>query len=662
MNRLPRGKLSEAWTPWRVPFTPGLCLLLVALVGLVFGQSLGFGFANVDDADYVTKNPAVTHGLTVHGFIWAFTHFHAANWHPLTWISHMLDCQIYGLRPRGHHLTNLLLHSATAVTLFLTLRAMTRALWPSAFVAAVFAVHPLRAESVVWIAERKDLLSGFFFALTLLAYLRYTRRPGRGNYLLVLATFVAGLLSKPMLVTLPAVLLLLDYWPLERFGKEKSARLFLEKLPMFLCGLALGVVTLFAQHDAIMDIASVPMAVRLGNAVVSCWIYLRQTIWPVGLAPFYPFPPAGISIPQLIISSLALGAISAAVFRFHSRKYLVTGWLWFLIMLGPVIGIIQVGEQSHADRYTYLPQLGLLIALTWACADLTSRWPRARFVAGPLAAVVLAGLIVQARTQTGYWRNSEVLWRHALSVTPDNRVARRNLGQALQEDGKTDDAVENYRRALVFETRQPPVLTNLGAILLEKGDPHGAMEYFHAALQIQPKYAEAESNLGLALSDLGQNEESLAHFQRALAIDPDFADAHYNLGNSFLALGRLAEAVAEYKSALELNPNDERALNNLAWILATAPQPNIRDGGAAVRYASRADEFMQKKNPVIAATLAATLAEQGHFPEAIEAAQRAAALATSAGNAALANSIRRQRQSYEAGAPFRDPRFSAPSR
>ncbi|MDQ6939016.1 MAG: tetratricopeptide repeat protein [Verrucomicrobiota bacterium] len=602
MKSLPQEKLTASASRWPVLITAGICISLVALVWIVFGQTLGFDFANVDDSSYVLKNIAVARGLTSHGFVWAFTHFHAGNWHPFTWISHMIDCQRFGLKPRGHHFTNVLLHSATAVALFLSLREITRAVWPSAFLAAIFAIHPLRAESVVWVAERKDVLSGFFFVLTILAYVRYARRPSRGRYLLTLGIFVAGLLSKPMLVTVPVVLLLLDYWPLDRFGKGQSVRLFVEKIPMFICAFAVAIATLFAQRDAIIEIANVPIATRIGNAITSYGIYLRQTFWPTNLAPFYPL---GVSIPALLISSFFLIAISLAIFFFRDRKFLVTGWLWYLVMLLPVIGLVQVGEQSHADRYTYLPQIGLLIALTWAITDLTSSSSRARFVLGPVSAIVLLALIIDARRQTGYWQNSETLWRHALAVTPDNPVARRNLGEVQQDMGRLDEAVENYRRALAFDPAQALAHTNLGVILLEKGNPREAIQHFETALKIRPKYVEAESNLGLALSESHRVEDSFVHLQRAIEIDPDFADAHYNLGTSFLSLGHFAEAVTEYKKAIDLNPADERALNNLAWILSTAPQENIRDGKEAVACALRADELTAGKNPRTGATLAA---------------------------------------------------------
>lgn len=621
------------------------------MVWIVFGQTLGFDFANVDDSSYLLRNPGVAHGLTSRGLVWAFTHFHAGNWHPLTWISHMIDCQLFGLNPRGHHLTNVLLHAASAITLFLVLWQMTDAIWRSAFVAAVFALHPLRAESVVWIAERKDVLSGFFFLLTIAAYARYARRLTSSSYLLLTVLLVLGLLCKPMLVTLPVVLLLLDFWPLDRFGKGQNIRLFVEKIPMLICASALAVVTVFAQRDVITEIADVSIATRIGNAITSYGIYLRQTFWPTDLAPFYPF---GFSVLALIVSSLFLMAISLAVFHFRDRKYLVTGWLWYLLMLLPVIGLLQVGEQSHADRYTYLPQIGLLIALTWASADLITSGPRTRIAFGAASLIILVGLTLEARRQTGYWKNNETLWRHALAVTPDNPVARRNLGQVLQDTGRIDEAVENYRRALSFDSRQVLAHTNLGVILLEKGNLREAIEHFETALKLRPTYVEAESNLGLALSESGHVEDSVEHLRRAIEIDPDFADAHYNLGTSLLSLRRLSESVTEYKKAVELNPLDERALNNLAWILSTAPQENIRNGKEAVAYSLRADELTKGKNPRIGATLAAAYAEFGRFEDAAKNARHAADLAASDGNEALAASIRSQLQNYEAGLPLRD--------
>src|SRR5881394_2618994 len=348
---------------------------LTNLLWLVFGQTIGHPFVAYDDQNYVYENPAVTAGLSADGVRVAFTKPHARNWHPLTTLSHMLDVQLFGLNPAGHHFTNVLLHTFAALLLFSLLRRMTRAVWRSAFVAAVFAIHPLRVESVAWVAERKDVLSGLFFVLTLYAYLRYVRRGGLGRYLIVLALFALGLMCKPMLVSVPFVLLLLDYWPLRCFEQKGATfgRLVIEKLPLIVLSLAACFVTVFAQRPAIQPIERFPFILRLGNALVACLDYLRQTFWPVNLAVFYPWDAARISWLTVGIAVGVLAAVSVCVFLARRRGYPVTGWFWFLIMLGPVSGIVQVGRQAHADRYTYLPQIGLALLVSWAIADVVGR-------------------------------------------------------------------------------------------------------------------------------------------------------------------------------------------------------------------------------------------------------------------------------------------------
>jgi hypothetical protein len=359
---------SKKKTAWPVIVA---CIFLAAIIWLVFGQTLGHEFINFDDDAYVYENPTVAGGFTLQGIPWAFTRVHASNWHPLTWISHMLDCQLYGLNPGGHHLTSVLLHAITAIALFLILRQMTGSLWRSVFVAALFAIHPLRVESVAWVAERKDVLSGLFFVLTIGAYARYARLPRSPlRYGLVLLLFALGLMSKPMLVTLPFVLLLLDYWPLNRVrnGSENNLRtwryLIVEKLPLFCLAAASCLATLFAQTIAIRPLTHISLPLRLGNAVIAVAVYLRQMFWPTDLVVFYPFSALDVTAVATVLSVVLLGGISTAVFVLRRHRYLVTGWLWYLVMLGPVIGILQVGSQAHADRYTYLPQIGLYLLLT----------------------------------------------------------------------------------------------------------------------------------------------------------------------------------------------------------------------------------------------------------------------------------------------------------
>lgn len=612
----------------------GVCIALAAITWLVFGQTLRHEFINYDDNDYVLKNAQVARGLTFEGLAWAFTHVHSSNWHPFTWISHMLDCQLFGLNPRGHHFTNVLLHAATAILLFLVLWQMTNTFWPSAFVAAVFAIHPLRVESVAWIAERKDVLSGLFFVLTLGAYTRYARAAwSLSRYGLVLLLFAAGLMCKPMLVTTPFVLLLLDYWPLGRFHVLQNRRaehlttrrLIVEKLPLFALAFASCAITLFAQKDSMQPVARLSLFPRLSNAVISYTDYLRQMFWPLDLAVLYPWEKVRLSPLNTALSIGILAGISIVVFLLCRRRYLVTGWLWYLIMLGPVIGIIQVGNQARADRYTYLPQIGLYLALTWAMAELTTAWRYRRAFLTSLSGAILAILAFTAHTQASYWRDSEALWSHALRCTTDNIIAEGNLGQACYTKGKTREA----------------------------------MIYLQNSLRIAPNQAPIHSSLGVFYLEMGRMTESLAHLQRALEIEPKFADAHFNLGNTYLQMGRTKEAIAEYQMALDLDPNDTQALNNMAWTLATWPDALTRDGAKAVELAQRADSLTRSENAMASATLAAAYAEAGRLDEAVKTGERAVALARAEGNISRADSIRAQVEIYRSGAAFRDRRFAS---
>jgi tetratricopeptide (TPR) repeat protein len=602
--------LNDRWT------VPGVCIFLAAIIWVVFGQTLGHEFVNYDDDFYVYENPAVTRGLTLQGIIWAFTHVHCSNWHPLTWVSHMLDCQFYGLSPGGHHLTNILLHTATAILLFLILRQMTGALWRSAFVAAVFAIHPLRVESVAWVAERKDVLSGLFFMLTIGAYVRYarcvtgdkwqvtrtaasdrapgpsrvTRRPAEALakaghpslfYCLVLLFFALGLMCKPMLVTLPLVLVLLDYWPLNRLradaatepvfrlaGRLVPRRLVFEKLPLLGLAVASCAVTIFAQTKSILPFENMSLSLRVGNALISCVAYLGQMFWPSGLAVLYPFTAGGVGVSEVVLSLVLLAGISTGVFILRRRRpCFLTGWLWYLIMLAPVIGIVQVGAQARADRYTYLPQIGLYLLLTWAAAELCAGWRHRRVVLGGGSTIILMALIFCARAQTAYWRNSESLWTHTLACTSDNFIGHNNLGIALFKTGNVDEAMVHYQKALEIKPDFAEAHNNLGNFLFQKGSVDEAMVHYQKALEINPDYAEAHYNLGYALLKMGNVDEAIAHLQKALQINPDYAEAHNNLGYALIQKGSVDEATAHFQKALQINPDYADAHNNLGNML-----------------------------------------------------------------------------------------------
>jgi len=545
---------------WQVPV---VCLVLAAITFAVFGQTLGHEFINYDDDVYVYENPVVARGLTLKGIIWAFTGVHANNWHPMTWLSHMLDCQLYGLHPGGHHLTNVLLHTATVIALFLVLRQMTGALWRSAFVAALFAIHPLRVESVAWVAERKDVLSGLFFMLTIGAYVRYARRPWSwGRYGLVLLLFALGLMCKPMLVTLPVVLLLLDYWPLRRV--ESAGRLVLEKLPLLALSAASCVATLLAQNEAIQSTGSFSLPVRFVTALLACKIYLVQMVYPAGLAVFYPFPHKGLPVWQAALAGTLLAIISAAAF-WHRRKqpWLLIGWAWYLVMLFPVVGVIQVGGQAHADRYTYLPQIGIFVAMTWLVAG----WRVSRVALGGLMAGILALFMVCAWQQTAYWQNSETLWTWTLACTTDNDIAQNNLGLVLMQTGRLDAAIACFQQAFQIRPNFAEARNNLGYALLQMGKVDAAIACFQQALQIKPDFAEAHDNLGNALLRMGKVDEAIAHGQRGLQIKPDDAEACVNLGNALFRKGRVDDAIAQYQKALQIKPGLAMARKNLDAVL-----------------------------------------------------------------------------------------------
>jgi len=566
-----------------------ISVLLVAVVWIVFGQTLGHEFVNYDDDQYVYDNPRITNGLSLERIGWAFTHVHADNWHPLTTISHMLDCQLYGLQPWGHHLTNVLLHTAAAIFLFLALWRLTGARWPSAFVGAVFAIHPLRVGSVAWVAERKDVLSGVFFMLTLWAYARYVRskRPASGRYTTVLVFFALGLMCKPTLVALPFVLLLVDYWPLRRFAipllgsKSRSTLnqvavrsaedrsvggqlptqsiqyLLIEKIPFLALSAASCLATLLAQGNTVVPIRQLTFGNRVGNAMVSYVAYIGQMIWPAGLSVFYPHPERGLTIAQVLLASLALLMVSVIFFIWRGKyPFLWIGWLWFLGMLVPMIGLVQVGEQVRADRYTYLPQIGLSFLVTWGAMELFAKWRRGREVLIAIAVLIITGLMADSYIQTSYWRNAETLWNQALANTSGNYVAHNGLGDVLMKKGQVDEAVVHFKKALEIFPDSPVAHVNLGNVLLHNGNWAGAITSYEAAIRVKPNYPSAHNNMGISLMKLGKSDEALAQFREALRIDRDFQKAHRNLVTVLLRLGRRDGAVTHLRELLRLNPDD----------------------------------------------------------------------------------------------------------
>jgi tetratricopeptide (TPR) repeat protein len=598
------------------------------LTWAVFGQTLWHEFINYDDPRYVYENTKITSGLSLSGIAWAFTHIHSMNWHPLTTISHMLDCQLFGLKEGWHHFTNVLLHTFAAILLFLALLQMTGALLRSAFVAAVFAIHPLRVESVAWIAERKDVLSGVCFMLTLLAYVYYTRAPSLKRYLGVALVFVLGLMSKPMLVTLPLVLLVLDYWPLSRIGGHRSGAgrqllmPVLEKIPLIALSAVSSFVTLLVQKGAVGWTEQLPKADRINNAVVSYAAYIWQMFWPVRLAVFYPHPEHRLPLGEIISCLLLLICITAvAVALRKQRPYLITGWLWYLGMLVPVIGLVQVGWQGRADRYTYLPQIGLYIAATWAVADLTALWRHQRTILSAAAIFIIGVLSSCAWVQTTYWRDSETLFKHALAVTTNNDVAENNLGIVFLRQGKLDQAIS----------------------LLQ------------AAVDLRPDNSPAHENLAKALLQNGQVADALIHYRKLLELQPDNIEVHNIVGTVLIQQGRIREGVEEWQKVLAIQPDNGNAMSNLAWVFATSPDDSLRDGAKAVQLAEEALRISGRRIPIIFRTLAAAYAESGEFPKAIQTAQQGIELANSQGNSGLATELQGNIAVYQEERPLRDP-------
>jgi tetratricopeptide (TPR) repeat protein len=647
--------------------TPVVCLLLVALCTIVFGQTLRHEFVNYDDPDYVYQNPKITQGLTLAGVAWAFGNVHARNWHPLTTISHMLDCQIFGLNAGGHHFTNLLLHSAAAVALFLVLRSMTGALWRCAFVAAVFAVHPLRAESVAWVAERKDVLSGLLFVLTLGAYLRYTRRRSAARYLLLIVIFSLGLLAKPMLVTVPFVLLLVDFWPLRRFREEgKALRLLTEKLPLITLAATAALVTFLIQKTGGALRESLPIAWRISNGIVASFAYIRDTFWPTKLAPFYPHLENRLPVWEITIAALALVAVTLLVcIRWKKNPYGVTGWFWYLGMLTPVIGIIEVGAHTRADRYTYLPQMGLLICLTWAVAELSANWRYRRQILGAAGGVVVLALTWSAALQAARWRDSETLWTHTLRVTSDNHVAHNNIADLLYQRGDVDKAFPHYQKAL--EIRSQSHIGNYDFLLALyhnnyanavrwKGALDEAVTHYERAIEFQPDYYDAYLNYGGALLERGSHEAGIAILRKLLQMQPGMAAAHSDLGTALLQQGDEQEAIEHYETALAIDPRSDAPLNNLTWLFATSRDPLIRNPTRAVELAQQATRLLGGDDPMLLHKVAAAHAANGNFQEAIATGERALEIARREGNAGLTNELQQNIARYETGTPLTDVR------
>jgi tetratricopeptide (TPR) repeat protein len=553
----------------------GILAALVVLTVAVYLRAATCGFLWGDDDWYVTANPHVQAGLSLAGVQWAFTTPGPPYWHPMTWLSLQLDYQLYGLHPGGYHLTNVLLHAANTVVLFWALCSMTRAVWRSAFAASLFALHPLHVESVAWVTERKDVLSTFFALLTIAAYVWYARRPGVRRYLLVAAALALGVMSKPMVVTLPCVLLLLDYWPLER-GQAGWRRLVLEKLPMFALSAAASIMTVYSRQMASVDYAPAPLPLeaRFAGALVHYVIYIRQMIWPEGLAFFYPDQPRHLTEWPVIGAGLVLLSLTTlALWQARRRPYLLVGWLWFVGTLVPVMGIAaQVRWQSRADRFTYIPLIGLNIVAAWGLAQLIQARGIRRPAVGWTAAGVLTALAALTWVQIGYWVDSITQYQRTVAVTSGHYVAHAFLAELLERDGRLTEARRQFEQSLASNPNQAEGHESLANFLLRHGARDEAIEHYEQALAIDPCRATAHNNLGVILMDQGNQAEGLSHLEAAVRCDPDLADAHDNLGAALAHHGRLAEAMVQARACVRLAPNHALARLHLGVLLETQDQ------------------------------------------------------------------------------------------
>jgi protein O-mannosyl-transferase len=660
--------------------------LLAAVTLAAFAGVLRNQWTFTDDPAYIFENPHVNRGLTIDGAVWALRGPHGGNWHPLTSLAHMANVSLFGLRPAGHHAVSLILHALNAVLLVFVCFAYTRAWWRSLLVAALFALHPLRVESVAWAAELKDVLSAALFLLALLAYRRWVARPGAGRYAALLVTFALALMAKPMAVSLPVILLALDGWPLRRLGGQLRRRV-LEKWPLFAMALADTLITLAVQRrvGAMSSLDAHGLGPRFANAAVSVWRYLGKTAWPSGLAIFYPDRP--VSPMAAVLATAGLAAVTFLVFWWRrTRPYLATGWLWYLVVLLPVLGIVQVGGQACADRYTYLATVGILVMIVWAGADAVASRPLLRGVAIVLALASLTALGGVTLRQVSRWRDTRTLYEHALAVTPDNAVAECSLGAALSDAGEFPAAIIHLETALRLAPGYSYAEAGLGRALLLAGRPTEAIHHLERSV-VTLESASAHDFLGSAYAGVGRLGDAVREYEAALRLDPDGEPALVHLGQAFGALGRyseaeavlaravdlahenverrrllamallfdgkVSEAVAQYERILEARPGDLDALIRMAWTRATYPDARYRNGQEALRYAEKARGTSGVPRALVESVFGAACAEAGRFPEAELSAERALRMAQQAKDSAAVARYAGQLREYRARRPFR---------
>ena len=651
-------------------------LFLVVMILATYRQLPTHDFLDFDDNQYITQNAHVHKGITYESIGWAFSITDVAYWHPVTWLSHMLDYQLFGLKSGMHHLMNLFLHLASSLLLFFVLNRMSGALWQSAFVAAMFALHPLNVESVAWVSERKSVLSTFFWMLTLSTYAAYTERPSINRYLLILLVFALGLMAKPMLVTLPFVLLLLDYWPLCRFnlkrpnkGSHKAVtylgsgfqrplvlRIILEKIPLLaLSGICIYVSSLSVKHlEIVISTASVPMKLRIANALVSYVSYIKKMIWPLNLAVHYPYPQ---TMPWWHVAGAGFFLVCVYVIALYTVKrkpYLSTGWFWYIGTLVPAIGLVQAGLwPAIADRFVYVPLIGLFMVVAWGAPEIIAKWNYKRIVLIVSGTTVLSAFMICTWFQVRHWQNGVTLFRHNLNVNQNNSLAHYELGNALEQEGEFTKALIHYSRALEINPNYAEAHNNIGHNLARQKKYKNAIYHYNEALRIKPTYTEAHNNLGTVLARQGNFKKAVYHFNKALENNPKYAGAYYNLGKLFANHGNMEKAILLYLKALELNPENIQALYNLSWLTATHEKEEFRDGEKALKMAEKLCNIVGYNQPLALDALAAAYAETGRFDAAVLTAQKALQLALVAGPKELAPGLKKRLQLYQEERPYR---------
>ncbi|MEO5803408.1 MAG: tetratricopeptide repeat protein [Verrucomicrobiota bacterium] len=636
-------------------------ILIIATLAL-YWPATGYDFVVIDDNLYVTENPWVAQGLSWANVKWAFTTTYAANWHPITWLSHMLDFAMFGLFAGGHHLTNILLHTLNTLLLFLLLKRLTQSFWPSALVAALFGWHPLHVESVAWVAERKDVLSTLFLLLTIWVYARYAAAPTKFRYGLALVLFALGLMTKPMLVTLPCVLILLDYWPLKRWepiakiadrslARTAHLKLLWEKVPLFALSFAACVVTFLAQRagGAVKTFDAVPLSLRVFNSFTACARYVINTFFPANLCVNYPLP-AQPPVVWGICSASILAGISYLIFRWRSKfPWMIVGWLWFLGTLVPVIGWVQVGQQAMADRYTYIPLIGLFILLVWSVDRWLGLGKSARILKIGVVLIALVSCLFLTRNQLAYWQESVSLFTHAVAVTKDNALAQQNLGVALSHIGKSTEAIEHYQEALRIKPNHVPTHYNLGIELfaLEKFDE--AELQFSEALRLGSRSEQLHNNLGVLLARKGQLDSAIEHFKQAIQLNPNYPKPYLNYAVALQRLGLASQAAANFTKALAFDPDWPEALDKFAFFLATCPETQWHNPLMAIKLAEHANEMTGSKLAAYLETLATAYAAGGKYANALSTAELAQKKIPAKNSLLLLNRLNRDIESYKAG-------------